>query len=74
MLSRAEVANMSDMGLQLTFDRLADRLSQDWRRGAPGKLSDVYDLALIRCEADLRCLPISPLPHQGRLFPVDAAV
>lgn len=66
MLTRMEVGQMRDVGLQLAYDRLADRLTQDWRRGNPGKLSDVYDLALVRFEADLRCLCLAPLPHPGQ--------
>lgn len=67
MYTRTEVADKSDLALQLAFHRTAVKIQADWRRGAPGRLSDVCDLALIRLEADLRCLSLSPLPAAGQL-------
>lgn len=67
MLTRQETANMRDVGLMLAYDRCVDRLSRDWRTGQPGKLSDVYDIALMRLEADLRGLKLSPLGNPGQL-------
>lgn len=67
MFTRQEVMNMSDMGLTLAYDRTIARLAKDWRAGQPGRLSDVYNTALLRVEADLRCLPLRPLPHPGQM-------
>lgn len=67
MLSRAEVSNMRDVGLMLAYDRCTDRLSRDWRAGQPGKLSDVYDIALMRIEADLRGFALRPLGNPGQM-------
>lgn len=61
MLTRMEIANMSDTALRIAYDGTAQRLVHDLNRGNPGKLTDVYDLALMRLEADLRSLALSPV-------------
>lgn len=58
---------MRDVGLMLAYDRCTDRLSRDWRAGQPGRLSDVFDIALMRLEADLRSLPLRPLGNPAQL-------
>ena len=70
-MTRQEVANLTDIGLRVTYDRVSSQLECDWRRGGPGRLVDVYDLALLRLEADIRSLPLSPvrLPSQLHLCP-----
>lgn len=60
-MTTAEVSAFSDLGLHLVYQRLADRLASDWRRGAPGLLSHVFDLALIRREAEIRSLALTPI-------------
>ena len=65
-MTRAEVAAMSDVGLALAYDRLASRISEDWRRGAPGMLSHVFALALIRFEADIRSMSLTPVNLHGQ--------
>lgn len=66
MLTRAEVGNMSDHTLIVTADGCRHRLRADWQKGAPGRLPDVYDLALASTEALLRglVLPGPILPGQ----------
>jgi len=69
-MTRQEIANMSDVGLCLRYEATANKLAADWRRGAPGRLVDVYDVALMRLEADIRSMALAPvsLPNQGKLF------
>lgn len=66
MFTRMEISQMRDTALRIAYDSAADRIAEDWRRGAPGRLSDVYDLALLRLEADLRCLALSPVNLGGQ--------
>lgn len=67
MFSKREIQGMSDTSLRIAFDGAAARVSNDWRRGNPGAISDITDLALIRFEADIRCLPLSPVRLPGQL-------
>jgi len=57
-MTRNEVGQMREVALELAAERLRDALAADWRRGEPGKLSDVYDLALIYSECAVRGLPL----------------
>jgi hypothetical protein len=60
-MTRAEAAAFSDLGLVLAYERLAGRIEADWRRGAPGMLSHVFALAMLRFEAEVRSLSLSPI-------------
>lgn len=73
MYSRQEIANLSDTALQIAFDGAAGRLQNDWAHGAPGRLSDVYDVALMHAEAAIRArrLDAPPMPGQLRLLELD---
>lgn len=68
-LTRNEVGNMREVALQLTADRLRYSISEDWRRGQSGKLSEIYDLALVYAECAVRgiALPEPMLLGQLRL-------
>lgn len=67
MLTRTEIMHMSDTALRCAYDRVSACIDHDWHRGQPGSLTDVYDLALLRLEADLRALPLSPVRLPGQL-------
>lgn len=64
-MSRAEIGALSDVALQLRYDRLCADIADDWRRGAPGRLSHVFDLALCRLEAEIRSLSLTPIYSRG---------
>lgn len=73
MLSRREIGQMNETALLLAADGARYRLSEDWRRGRPGKIADLYDLALVYGEFVMRGLPCPAplLPDQlvlERLF------
>lgn len=75
-MNRAELSLLSDTALRLRYTAVADHISNDWRRMAPGQLSDVFDLALLRLEAEIRSLSLTPISalagkDQGVLFDVD---
>lgn len=53
-LTRNEVGQMSDTILQVVLDGCVHRLRSEWADGRPGKLSDVYDLALLHTETVIR--------------------
>lgn len=61
-LSRSEVGAMEWTMLLIVSDRLRDRLLHDWDRGRPGKLTDLYDLAIVYSEAVVRGRPL-PAPR-----------
>lgn len=64
MHQRREIEAMSDVALQIAFDGAASRLASDWARNMPGRLSDVYDVALLHAEAAIRARPLAaPMPH-----------
>lgn len=67
MFTRMEIGQMNDTSLKIAYDGAAGRLADDIRAGQPGRLSDVYDLALLRLEADLRCLALAPVRPHGQL-------
>ena len=64
-MTRAELSAMSDTVLRVRYARVADRIERDWRRGAPGTLSNVFDLALMRLEAEIRSLSLTPIHARG---------
>jgi len=66
-MTRAEAACMSEAAMLIAADRLRGRLREDWQRGAPGKLSDVYDLAVIYAEAVVRGIPVPAPMLPGQL-------
>lgn len=53
-LTRTECGEMSDTMLQVSIDGRVHRLREDWSEGRPGKLTDIYDLAVLRAEYELR--------------------
>lgn len=54
MVSRSEIGVMTDLILQVHIDGCRHRLRVEWDAGRPGKLSDVYGLALGLTEYAIR--------------------
>ena len=60
-------ATLTDTELHVYADRIRGQLSRAWAAGDPGKMSDVYDLARLRLEGDLRGLVLRPLRDENQL-------
>lgn len=74
MRTRQEMANMTDTELQVAFDGCCRRIRNAWDRGEPGKVSDVFEIALMVQEGVLRDRRLAPPPPDGwmRLFELPA--
>lgn len=53
-LTRNECGRMTDGALQVSIDGRRSRLRHDWDRGRPGALTDIFELALLLVESELR--------------------
>ena len=65
MITRQEAMNLTDLQLRVVADRLRAELRRAWDRAEPGKLSSIYDLALVQAEAAIRDLRLGPLEPEG---------
>lgn len=64
-MTRSEVGRLTDTALRLRYAAVADKIVADWRRGAPGRLADVFEIALMRLEAEIRSLSLTPISTSG---------
>lgn len=71
-MDRQRLIDMTDTELRVLFDGKVRAIRREWDRGAPGKLSDAYDLALISTEATVRSLRLSPMIPAGWMTLFDA--
>lgn len=54
MITRAQAGVMSDLMLDVTIDGCTHRLRECWNSGRPGKLIDIYSLAICAGEFAIR--------------------
>lgn len=73
-LTRAECACMADGALQVAIDGRRSRLRFQWSRGMSGAIADVYDLALLLAESEVRGYAVKGVQLPDQLaFDFDAA-
>lgn len=70
-LSRTEAGELTDTMLQVSIDGRVHRLREEWSEGRPGKLADIYDLAVLRAEAEIRFFEAFGPIQQLRLTDAD---
>lgn len=60
MVTRREIVAMTDMGLQLAFERHSTKLQNAWVRCDAGSLEDAFAVALLHTEAVIRGIRLQP--------------
>jgi hypothetical protein len=66
-MTRHECASLTTTELQVAADRLRGNLRRAWQRGEAGSLTDLYDLALVTTEANLRSEHLRPYSDPNQL-------
>jgi len=58
---------LSDVELQVKADGLRLNLSRAWQRGEAGSIRNLYDLARVTAEAQVRGFYLTPLAIPGQM-------